>query len=168
MFITTASFPKDLVPHVYTRDEDLPFTHDGNYALIGANVDRVRRTSGSDEGLLYARKTLTIDARGKEDPVAAKHKLVEEAKTLFQARHGHVVKLIETYFFVREHYTCFAIVMERADADLDIYLRHRTSLKKISQLAGWFGCLVGVTSHIHGFGIRHRDIKPSKDRKSVV
>lgn len=162
MFATTTSFPKDLVHHVYTRDEDLPFTHDGNDAFIAnsRNVDRVKRTSGSDEGLLYARKTLTIDERGKEDPVA-KRKLLEEAKTLLQARHGHVVKLIETYFFVCEHYTRFAIVMERADANLDVYLTHRTSLKKISQLAGWFGCLVGVTSHIHGLGIRHRDIKPS-------
>lgn len=162
MFTTTTSLPNGLVHHVYTRDEDLPFTHDGNYALIGNNVDRVKRTSGSNEGLLYARKTLAIDERGKEDPVAAKRKLLEEAKTLFQARHGHVVKLIETYFFVREHYTCFAIVMERADANLDVYLRHRTSRKKItSQLPGWFGCLVGVTSHVHGLGIRHRDIKPS-------
>ncbi|OBT96876.1 hypothetical protein VE01_05529 [Pseudogymnoascus verrucosus] len=162
MFATTTSFPKDLVHHVYTRDEDLPFTHDGNDAFIAnsRNVDRVKRTSGSDGGLLYARKTLTIDERGKEGPVA-KRKLLEEAKTLLQARHGHVVKLIETYFFVSEHYTRFAIVMERADANLDVYLTHRTSLKKISQLAGWFGCLVGVTSHIHGLGIRHRDIKPS-------
>jgi ankyrin repeat protein len=161
MFATTTSFPRNLVHHVYTRDEDLPFKPDGNDAFIGPNVERVKRTYGSGEGLLYARKTLTIDERGKEDPVAAKRKLLEEAKALLQARHNHVVNLIETYFFVREQYTRFAIIMERADANLEIYLTHRTSLKKISQLAGWFGCLVGVTAHIHGFGIRHRDIKPS-------
>jgi ankyrin repeat protein len=157
------------IHNVYTRDDDLPFRPDGNDAIISGSVEKVKRTSGSDKGLLYARKTIIVDERG--DPEGTKRKFLE-AKILLHARHGHVVKLVETYFFLREQDTRFAIVMERADTNLDTYLKGWPSSRIISQMSRWFGCLIGVTAYIHGFGIRHRDIKPSniliKDRRVLL
>jgi ankyrin repeat protein len=141
--------------HVYTKDEDLPFAPDGNDPFIGDKVDKVKkRVLGNAENMLYARKTITID---KPDKCA----LMKEAKILQRARHGHVVKLIMTYFYEREQDTRFAIIMERADGNLDAYLTGKMSRKKTRNLSRWFGCLVGVVAYIHGFGIRHRDIKPT-------
>jgi serine/threonine protein kinase len=140
--------------HIYTKDEDLPFKPDGNDASIGDKVERVRRVCGSVHDMLYARKTITIDERDKRA-------LMQEARILHRARHGHVVKLIMTYFYEREQDTRFAIIMERADGNLDSYLTGKTSRKKTRNLSRWFGCLVSVVAYIHGFGIRHRDIKPT-------
>jgi serine/threonine protein kinase len=140
--------------HVYKDDKDLPFTYDGNYAFIGEKVERVKRVSGSADNMLYARKTITI-----EEP--DKRALLQEARILHRARHGHVVKLIMTYFFEPAQHTFFAIIMERADGNLDAYLTGKMSRKKTGSLSRWFGCLAGVVAYIHGLGIRHRDIKPT-------
>ncbi|KAG4437172.1 hypothetical protein IFR05_007328 [Cadophora sp. M221] len=141
---------------VYTRDEDLPFSPDGNDTFIGDRVERVkeRRVIGSSGNMLYARKTITINKQNKRAHL-------QEARTLHRARHGHVVKLIMTYFYEREQDIRFAIIMERADGNLDAYLTGKMSRKKTRNLSRWFGCLVGVVAYIHGLGIRHRDIKPS-------
>ena len=147
----------------YTKDEDLPFTPDGNDARISGNgnVEKVKRTTGPVEDALYARKNITINDRHSEASEAAKRALMQEAKILHRARHGHVVKLVMTYFYECEEEARFAIVMERADGNLDAYLKGRVAHKKRDQLAEWFGCLTGVVAYVHGFGIRHRDIKPS-------
>ncbi|KFY96882.1 hypothetical protein V498_02393 [Pseudogymnoascus sp. VKM F-4517 (FW-2822)] len=123
--------------HSYERDKDLLFASAGNYSVIGGAVERVERASGYKDGMLYVRKSLPIkewDGAGIE---AAKRTLLQEAQVLVAARHGHVVKVIETYFLKDEYYVRFSIVMEHADANLDVYLKHRTSRQKISQLASW-------------------------------
>jgi ankyrin repeat protein len=158
--MATSSF-QGHVHHEYTKDEDIPFRPDGNDPNISDNVDKVRRTSGPLEDLLYARKCMTINNRYSEASEAAKRALMQEAKILHRARHGHVVKLVMTYFYEREQDTRFAIVMERADGNLAAYLKGRVGRRKLGQLVEWFGCLIGVVTYIHGFGIRHRDIKPS-------
>ena len=104
--------------------------------------------------MLYARKTITVNKQTKRAHL-------QEARTLHRARHGHVVKLVMTYFYEREQDIRFAIIMERADGNLDAYLTGKMSRKKTRNLSRWFGCLVGVVAYIHGLGIRHRDIKPS-------
>jgi ankyrin repeat protein len=140
--------------HVYREDKDLPFTYDGNDAKIDGNVDRVKRVAGSADNMLYARKTITI-----EEP--DKRALLQEARILHCARHKHVVKLITTYFYEPAQFTRFTIIMDLADGNLDAYLIGKVNPKKTRSLARWFGCLVGVVAHIHGLGIRHRDIKPT-------
>lgn len=122
--------------HSYERDKDLLFASAGNYSTIDGVVERVERASGCDDGMLYARKSLTIEERGKEDLEAAKRTLLQEAQVLVAACHGHVVKVIEAYFLKNEYNIRFAVVMEHADSNLDVYLKHRTSRQKISQLAG--------------------------------
>ncbi|KFZ04544.1 hypothetical protein V502_10070 [Pseudogymnoascus sp. VKM F-4520 (FW-2644)] len=147
--------------HSYERDKDLLFASAGNYSVIGGAVERVERASGCNDGMWYARKSLPIKEWGDAGIEAAKRTLLQEAQVLVAARHGHVVKVIETYFLKNEYDIRFAIVMEHADANLDVYLKHRTTLQKVSQLTGWFGCLIGVTTYIHGLGIQHKNIKPS-------
>ena len=147
--------------HSYERDKDLLFASAGNYSVIGGAVERVERASGCNDGMLYARKSLPIKEWGDAGIEEAKRALLQEAQVLVAARHGHVVKVIETYFLKDEYYIRFSIVMEHAGTNLDVYLKHRTSRQKISQLAGWFGCLIGVTTYIHGLGIQHKNIKPS-------
>ncbi|KFX85849.1 hypothetical protein O988_09875 [Pseudogymnoascus sp. VKM F-3808] len=158
--------------HSYERDKDLLFMSAGNYSLIGGAVEKVKRASGCNDGMLYARKSLPIKEWHDAGIEAAKRTLIQEAQVLVAARHGHVVKVIETYFLTVEHDIRFSIVMEYAGANLDVYLKHRTSHQKISQLAGWFGCLIGVTTYIHGLGIQHKNIKPSnilvKDRRVLL
>jgi serine/threonine protein kinase len=155
--------------HSYERDKDLLFASAGNYSTINGVVERVKRASGCDDGMLYARKSLPIEERGDKGLEAAKRTLLQEAQVLVAARHGHVVKLIEAYFLKGEYDDIrFSIVMECADANLDVYLTSR----KISQFADWFGCLIGVTTYIHGLGIQHKNIKPSnilvKDRRVLL
>ena len=149
---TDASLDHD--HHVYREDKDLPFTYDGNDAYIGEKVDRVKRVSGSADNMLYARKTITI-----EEP--DKRALLQEARILHRARYGHVVKLIETYFYEPARFTRFTIILDLAEGNLDTYLTGEMNHnKKTRCLSRWFGCLVGVVAYINGLGIWHRDIKP--------
>ncbi|KFY69395.1 hypothetical protein V496_00280 [Pseudogymnoascus sp. VKM F-4515 (FW-2607)] len=147
--------------HSYEKDKDLLFASARNDSVISGAVESVERASGCNDGMLYARKSIPIKEWDDAGIEAAKRTLLQEAQVLVAARHGHVVKVIEKYFLNDEYCTRFSVVMEHADANLDVYLKHRTSRQKISQLAGWFGCLVDVTAYIHGLGIQHKNIKPS-------
>lgn len=123
--------------------------------LINLRLDRVRRVGGRAGDIPYAHKTIiALDERHKRE-------LMQEARVLHHARYSRVVKLIMTYFYEQEQDTRFAMIMGRADGNLDAYLTGKTSRKKVRHLSRWFGCLVSVVAYIHGLGIRHRDIKPT-------
>lgn len=145
----------------YTNDKDLRFEADGNHPIIDGSVSKVKRVSASDDGMLLARKNLAIDEPWKKDKGDAKRKLLEEVDVILRARHYHVMDVMGAYFLERGHHTHFAFIMERADTNLDAYLRHMMPRKKINRLFPWFGCLIGVTTYIHKLGILHGDIKPS-------
>lgn len=161
MSATTPALLRERLGRVYTAEGDLPFVSDGEQALIGENVDKVKRRSGSDDGRIYARKSVTIDEEQKELVEDAKRKLLREARTLSYARHSHVVEIVDAYFFEGEVESLFSVVMERADTNLTVYLKRKVNPNRISRLAGWFGCLISAVASIHALGIRHRDIKPS-------
>jgi Protein kinase domain/Ankyrin repeats (3 copies)/Ankyrin repeats (many copies) len=156
-------FPAEQFPPVYRREDDLPFTPYGNEPRITGtgNVYRVKRSSGSDDTQIYARKSLTIDEPGSRGLDDAMRKIQKEAEILRRARHGHVIELIETHFFESAEDTRFLMIMEYADTNLGFYLKRKAPVKHMERLVGWFGCLMNVVAYIHGFGIRHRDIKPS-------
>jgi ankyrin repeat protein len=156
-------FPEEQAPRVYTRDEDLPFTEHGRDSAIddSTNVRRVTRSSGSNDTQIYARKSITVHDPGNGSLDAAMRKIHAEAEYLRQARHGHVIELVETYFFKSTQSTRFLMVMEYADMNLGAYLKRMVPAKHMGRLVGWFGCLISVVAYIHGFGIRHRDIKPA-------
>lgn len=145
-------------PRAYSKDSEIPFTPDGNSPLIDTNVEKVKGTLGRFNGLRCVRKTI-IDHQAEVGPsqLAKKRKLAQEAKILHFAKHHHVVELVHTYFVEEKaDRIIFSVVMERADANLDDFLRPGSQLS-----LQWFGCLINVICHIHGSGIRHRDIKPS-------
>jgi serine/threonine protein kinase len=147
-------------PHIYTRDEDLLFMPDGNHPIIRGTVEKVKLSSGADNGL-YARKSVIIGG-SKKNQDATKPKILQEAKALLRARHIHVLRVFEAYFLIREHDTVFSIIMERAQTNLGFCLNHKKPRKIISQVPRWFGCLIDATAYLHGLGIQHGDIKPSK------
>jgi serine/threonine protein kinase len=156
-------FSEEQVPRVYTRDEDLPFTPYGNEPSINdsGNVYRVKRSAGSADTQIYARKSLTIDEPKGIGLDIAMRKIQGEAETLRRGRHGHVIELIETYFFETAQNTRFLMIMEYADMNLGAYLKRRVPARHMGRLVGWFGCLISVVAYVHGLGIRHRDIKPA-------
>ena len=141
------------LPRIYREDHQIPFAPDGNSPMISGSVERVRGVSDEFKNFVCVRKTLNIS----DDSAHNRQRLVQEAKILHVAHHHHVVRLVHTYFYEADgDETIFAVVMDRADGSLDKYLRRgKTPLEQ------WFGCLIDVVRHIHGLGIRHRDIKPT-------
>lgn len=150
--------PSDHERCTYQEDDQIPFAPDGSAPLISDGVEKVKGTSGLFEGLKCVRKTLIL--QNETEPIVKLHQrrtIVEEVKVLHSARHHHVIELIHVYFdTVDENQWKFAIVMDRADSNLHLYLR-----PGMSPPIQWFSCLIGVVHYIHSLGIRHRDIKPS-------
>ena len=145
-------------PSIYSDESEIPFAPDGNSALIGGLVERVKGTDGQFRNLKCVRKTIIVPT-GPDGRAQAllRRELVQEAKILHLARHYHVVQFIHAYFEPGEEDKIrFAVVMDRADGNLHPFLQPG----KIP-IPQWFGCLINVINYIHGIGIRHRDIKPS-------
>lgn len=109
---------------------------------------------------IFAQKTIELsdnDRRVKED---AKKAFEQEVKILRAAQHHHVIKL-ETAYYIDERILKMAIVMERATESIEPYLSHRRRQEHhLLRIRQWFGCLANAINHLHGIGIRHRDIKP--------
>ena len=142
----------------YQDDEEIPFAPDGNAPLISNCVEKVRGTRGRFQNLQAVRKTVIITTEpdvGRRD--VEKRRLTQEAKILHSARHHHVIRLFHTYFQEENSDQLkFAVIMDRADANLQEYLRPGKPPNP-----QWFGCLTRAVHYIHSQGIRHRDIKPS-------
>lgn len=145
-------------PSTYNEDDQIPFAPDGNAPLIADGVEKVKGVSGELEDLKCVRKTLVLDSETEPiNNLHQKRRIVEEVKILHSAQHHHVIQMIHTYFDASNvDQWKFAIVMDRAEANLHLYLR--PDMKPPLQ---WFACLIGVVCYIHSLGIRHRDIKPS-------
>ncbi|KAK4551578.1 hypothetical protein LTR86_011079 [Recurvomyces mirabilis] len=162
---------QNTVPHRSRSQDDyeIPFAPDGNAPLIAAYVEKVKGVTELFQGLRCVRKTVPVDLDTDANSRAMlKQKLIQEAKILYLARHNHVVKLIHTYFEdVDGEQMKFAVIMDRADSNLQFYLEPGKL-----PAPQWLGCLVSVVRHIHGLGIRHRDIKPTnvliKDGKILL
>ncbi|KAK0260135.1 hypothetical protein LTR91_023882 [Friedmanniomyces endolithicus] len=81
-------------PCAYNDDSHIPFASDGNAPLIRGSVEKVRGTVGRFTGIKAVRKTIIIT----NATASTKRLLAQEAKTLYFARHQHVVHLVHTYF----------------------------------------------------------------------
>lgn len=136
-------------PHQYARDSDIPFAPDGKSPLISGFVEKVEGTSTPFIGLKCARKTIIMEA-DPELQDGIKRRLTEEAKILHHTQHRHVVRLVHSYFEDEdEEKIKFAIIMDRAEANLHQYLKPGKTPS-----SQWFGCLISVVHHIHDLGIR--------------
>ena len=142
----------------YEEDHLIPFAPDGNAPLIAYGVEKVKGVSGKYKDLRCVRKTLPLDSVAEQTAeLHQKQSIAEEVKILRSARHHHVIELIHAYFDVSDsHQQKFAIVMDRAEANLHSYLKPGRSPP-----LQWFACLTSVVCYVHSLGIRHRDIKPS-------
>jgi serine/threonine protein kinase len=156
-------------PTPYEDGKEHPFAFDGLYDNF-SNVMKVKGTSGPFKNRKYVLKWLPV---GPEDNLEKlRRQFIQEAKNLYLARHGHVVELVKTFIEEKkedeedeeeEPTIRLSIVMDRADCDLDAYLKRGRKFRSsdsIQSVSEWFGCLVGAVAYIHGIGIRHRDIKP--------
>ena len=113
------------LPHNYKVDDEIPFTPDGNAPLISNSIEKVKGTSGLFQGLKCVRKTIFVapetDSRLQD---THKRRLAQEVKILYLARYQHVVRLFHTYFEEEsDDQIKFAVVMDRADASLQDYIR---------------------------------------------
>jgi len=148
------------VPHEeYNNENDIPFKPDGRRS-IAPGVEKVVGDSGRFTNLKLVRKVIIL-----EDPDAfeeGKQKFFNEVKALRYARHGHVVEVFMSYLFHDETAKSLdcAIIMDRAEGNLEPYLVGGKPSTQLKRLSGWFGCLAAAVRYIHGRGIRHRDIKP--------
>lgn len=150
-------------PADYNDDSEILFVPDGTSPLIGGWVERVIGPCNQFQQLKLARKTILINAPRywDADPrwqISSKQRLIQEARSIHQARHHHVIQLIHIYFDNQHRNTDeirFAIIMDRADSDLRYYLQYGKCPEK-----RWFGCLSRVVRYIHSLDIRHQDIKP--------
>lgn len=100
-----------------------------------------------------------------------KEKFRQEIDILYNAQHRHVIELVFAYIFEpgeddtgepSEANAHGAIIMVQARSFNKI-LEGPSILndeKNASNFLKWFGCLAMTLDHIHGLGIRHRDIKP--------
>lgn len=144
-------------PCEYGEDIEIPFEPDGKSPIIYNMVEKVRGTSGQFKGLQCVRKTIMARDTGQISRTRQKRTMMQEAKILYFAQHQHVIRLIHTYFEDKdENQLAFAVIMDRADRNLDSYLQPGKCPNR-----EWFGCLISVVHHIHDLGIRHRDIKPA-------
>lgn len=145
-------------PADYDTDGEIPFTPDGNSSIISGSVDRVRGSMFPFQGMHCARKTVIIP--NPADRNSIKHRLRQETKALHNSRHKHVVQLFHSYFDNQHRNQLrFCIIMERAEENLANYLTSDASPANLPDRR-WLGCLLVALQHIHGLGIRHRDIKP--------
>jgi ankyrin repeat protein len=145
--------------HIYEQEENIPFMPEGAEPAIGRSsanvvVDKIKGRYGPYKDLPYVRKIIMLDEVDSNDLEAIKDEIEKEAKILQKAQHSHVIGLIMTYWYQKR----FAIIMDRAEGNLGAHLKIQGHHKNISQ---WFGCLMGVTAHIHKINIQHRDIKPA-------
>lgn len=145
-------------PEEYDKDDDIPFTPEGNSPLISGYVEKVFGTSGRFKGMHCVRKTVMQEDSSNRSSV--KRLLMREVRALHNARHTHVVRLVHTYFDNRSNQIRFCIVMDRAETNLSTYLDLGAAAANLPRL-NWFGCMLVALQHIHSLGIRHRDIKPS-------
>jgi serine/threonine protein kinase len=142
-------------PHLVTRGEDIPFKQDNVHSYIQYHpclIDEITGTAGSAYNEMRCIRKLM---KGTSERIT---EFQNEVDILKIAQHDHVVKLITTYIFKKnEREIDFAIIMDRADRDLDEYLRSNKSQEQFPQ---WIGCLISTLSFIHEKRIEHRDIKP--------
>ncbi|KAF2205191.1 kinase-like protein, partial [Delitschia confertaspora ATCC 74209] len=149
---------------VYEDRREIP------YEILGplgggayGTVYRVKRISGRRSGTVYALKSITL-RQGYTSRGNALERCQNEVKMIKQARHIHVITLVETYKCRRE----FCIIMEPvAEGTLQDYLKYADQCDGTvfanyrEQLFKWFGCLASALAFVHYRGIRHRDIKPT-------
>ena len=146
------------LPKIYKSEDEIPFAPEGNAPLICNSIEKVKGIFGPFKGLRCVRKTLFVPLETDSTlHDSQRRQLVHEAKILHLSHHIHVVQLFHTYFEEeRNDQIKFAIIMDRADASLQDYLKPGKSPS-----TEWFGCLIRAVHHIHTLGVRHRDIKPS-------
>ena len=158
--VMTMNVSNDWKPKEYFRDEDVPFAPDGSDTMIADRVERVRGIRGQFDGLKCVRKNIIQDAGDQKQDAAFKQRVTREARTLCSARHTHVVHVVHSYFHNWPRQLRFSIVMERADCNLEPFIRPPQTAE-LQIRPEWFGCLLSAIRHIHAMGIRHRDIKPT-------
>jgi serine/threonine protein kinase len=167
---------KDNDPQVYHQVDKIPFAPDSAHSLISYDafsvIDNVKVRPGHFADQRFADRSFVrkLYIRVQKEDV---EKVQEEAKILKKAQHDHVLELIMTYIYESQQGTSFAMIMDRADENLECYLYHNSSKEPLAveQIPQWFGCLLSAISFIHGKDIQHRGIKPASiliKKKKVI
>ena len=144
----------ELGEHAHFADpEQVPFRMETILGTGGfAQVEKVVSTITFRQ---YARKLFHRRTFGRfQDSLVD---FVNELNALKRVRHQHIVEIVGSYTDPRYA----ALIMSPvADCDLSDFLKMATSLRNMSLLRTFFGCLATAVSHLHSVRIRHKDIKP--------
>lgn len=156
-----------------TNATELPFTifknpkhlYEGLYRYEKA-LELFELESRKTERRFIIEMVASQPKRGEGLDETTKRVLLEKVKTLWHARHQHVIEVAMAFTFEGNDKDegegpYFGTVMEAAGQGNII--RHLACLKpaaEMDNIPNWFGCLANAIAYIHSIGISHRDIKP--------
>ncbi len=161
--VCNIGFP-DLEYQEFRDKKDLPFEVDRDDDP-DSTIKKVKATRSYaarfPDPLALKVVRLALPDFGQDIELKERDSFIKEARALRNARHRHVVRFAMAYSFQSMDTAYFAIAMDRAEGDIDRYLKFVRPPETINEISTWFGCLAKALAYIHGIGIRHRDIKPT-------
>jgi serine/threonine protein kinase len=157
---------QDLDYHEFKDGDTLPFRNDPtngfDFKVVKPVIPTERYAADFQGSFILKRISLELSEPGQGIKPQDKQLFLREAKALRHARHRHVIDIAMAFSFEGLTEMYFAIVMDRADGDIQRYLMCQAKLEERQKyIPRWFGCLAEAVTHIHDIGIRHRDIKPA-------
>ncbi|KAM0466848.1 hypothetical protein ACHAPV_000357 [Trichoderma viride] len=147
----------------YTTPAQIPFENDPGKFEFGLvrSVKPTPKYADKFKGSFVLKHIPLEIGNGERVDVKSKEIFLKEARALWYARHKHVIEIAMSFTYEGVQDPYFAIIMERANQNIQSHLNCQQSPPELEKISGWFKCLANAVAYIHSIGIRHRDIKPA-------